>query len=170
MSKNHPVAESLAEQLMALPEAHQQVLVMGVWYSSYPEGKPLLDQLAKSLPEHQEVVEQLLASGRPNLLDLPLEQGPWVLDALWGYFFATGDEATVIRIISALPWIEVRGDTSRLLVGGAARWSLISNAIQHESVMAICREALASQTEEIAGVLRDVIAEAEKDLREGKTG
>lgn len=170
ISNNHSMAEAIAEGLTSLPEVDQQVLILGVWYSTYEDGKPLLERLSKSMPNSGAVIDQLLASGRPSLLELPLEQGPWVLDALWGNFMATGDDAPVIKIISALPWINVRGDTSRLMVGGAARWSLISNAIQHERVLAICRDALMSQPEEVAEVLREVIAEAERDMKEGKTG
>lgn len=169
MSKNPSMAQSLAEQLTSLPEADQPMLVLGVWYSAYPDAKPLLERLKKSMPTHEEMINHLLANGRPGLLDLPLEQGPWVLDALWGNFMATGDDAPVVRILSALPWINVRGDVSRLLVGGAARWSLISNAIQHKTVMATCRKELANQPKEVSEVLREVIAEAEKDMKEGKT-
>ena len=169
MSKNPSMAQSLAEQLTSLPEVDQPVLILGVWYSAYPDAKPLLEQLKKSMPKHTEMINHLLANGRPGLLDLPLEQGPWVLDALWGNFMATGDDAPVARIISALPWVNVRGDVSRLLVGGAARWSLISNAIQHKPVMAACRKELATQPKEVTEVLREVIAEAEKDMKEGKT-
>lgn len=121
------------------------------------------------MPKQKEMIDYLLANGRPSLLELPLEQGPWVLDALWGNFMATGDDAPVARIISALPWINVRGDIARLSVGGAARWSLISNAIQHRRVLAVCRKELASQPKEVADVLREVIGEAEKDMKEGKT-
>lgn len=81
---------------------------------------------------------------------------------------ATGDDAPVLRIISALPWINTKGDISKLMVGGAARCSLISNAIQHERVMAISRKALLSQPEEVRTVLAEVIANAEKDMRDGK--
>lgn len=169
MSKNPSMAQSLAEQLTSLPEVDQPVLILGVWYSAYPEAKPLLARLTKFMPKHKEMIDHLLTNGRPSLLDLPLEQGPWVLDALWGNFMATGDDAPVARIISALPWVNVRGDVSRLLVGGAARWSLISNAIQHKPVMTACRKELASQPKEVADVLREVIAEAEKDMKEGKT-
>ena len=169
MSKNPSIAQSLASQLTSLPEVDQPVLILGVWYSAYPEAKSLLERLAKSMPKHKEMIDHLLTNGRPSLLDLPLEQGPWVLDALWGNFMATGDDAPVARIISALPWINVRGDVPRLLVGSAARWSLISNAIQHKPVMTACQKALASQPKEVTEVLREVIAESEKDMREGKT-
>jgi hypothetical protein len=169
ISKNPAIAQRLVEQLKSLPIADQPALVLGLWYSTYPEAKPLLEQLRKSMPEHKDMIDNMLANGRPSLLELPLEQGPWVLDALWGYFMATGDDAPVARIISALPWVNVRGDTSRLVVGGAARWSLISNAIQHKPIMAACRKELASRPKEVTDVLREVIAEAEKDMKAGKT-
>lgn len=169
MSKNPTMVQPLAEQLTSLPDVDQPVLILGVWYSTYPDAKPLLARLRKSMPKHKEMIDHLLASSRPGLLDLPLEQGSWVLDALWGNFMATGDDAPVARIISALPWINVRGDVSRLLVGGAARWSLISNAIQHKPVMAACKKELAAQPKDVSDVLREVIAEAEKDMKEGKT-
>jgi hypothetical protein len=169
ISKTPATAQSLAGQLASLPEADQPVLILGIWYSSLGEAKPLLEQLARSMPKHREMIDHLLAHGRPGLLEIPLEQGPWVLDALWGNFMATGDDAPVVRIISALPWINVRGDVPRLLVGGAARWSLISNAVQHERAMAVSREQLALQPKEVREVLLQVIAEAEKDLRQGRT-
>jgi len=169
MSKNPAMVQTLAQQLTSLPEVDQPVLILGIWYSAFPEARPLLEQLAKSIPRHKGMIDHLLANGRPGLQNLPLEQGPWVLDALWGNFMATGDDAPVARIISALPWINVRGDVPRLLVGGAARWSLISNAIQHKPVMAVCRKEMASQPKEVAVVLNEVIAEAEKDMKEGKT-
>jgi len=169
MSKNPSMAQSLAEQLTSLPEVDQPVLILGVWYSVYPEAKPLLERLTESMPKHKEMIAHLLANGRPSLLDLPLEQVSWVLDALWGNFMATGDDAPVIRIITALSWINARGDVPRLLVGGAARWSLISNAIQHKPVLTACQKALASQPTEVTEVLREVMSEAEKDIVEGKT-
>jgi hypothetical protein len=169
MSKNPSMAQPLAEELSSLPEVDQPVVILGIWYSAYPEAKPLLERLTKSMPRHKEMISHLLANGRPGLLELPLEQGPWVLDALWGYFMATGDAAPVARIISALPWVNVRGDVSRLLVGGTAKWSLISNAIQHELVMSVCRKEVVTQPNEVTEVLREVIASAEKDMKDGKT-
>lgn len=169
MSKNPGMVNTLAQQLTSLPEVDQPVLILGIWYSGYPDAKPLLKQLSNSMPKHKGEIDYLLAHGRPALLEIQFEQGAWVLDMLWGNFMATGDEAPVARIISALPWANVRDDPSRTLVGGAARWSLISNAIQHKRVMDISRKELTSQPKEVADVLREVIAEAEKDMQEGKT-
>ena len=67
------------------------------------------------------------------------------------------------------PADNVRGDVSRLLVGGAAKWSLISNAVQHERVMAVCRKEVTSRSTDVKMVLQEVIASAEKDMKERKT-
>lgn len=100
-------------------------------------------------------------------MEIPLEQGPWVLDALWGYFMASGEDAPVVRIMAALAWSEVRGDIPRLRIGGAAKWSLASNAAQHQRVMEICKAQLSTQPKEVATVLRQVVKEAEDDLKKG---
>jgi hypothetical protein len=167
-SKNHSMVEAMAEELVSLPEVDQSILVMGIWYSSYPEAKRLLGQLRDSMPKQAASIDYLLKGGQMGVTDLPPEQGPWVLDALWGNFMATGDHAPVIRVMSVLPWVNVRGDTQQLLVGGAARWSLISNAIQHKAVMAMCREQVAKQPKDVADELLRVIAEAEDEMKGGK--
>jgi hypothetical protein len=168
ISKNPSMAQPLAEQLISLPEVDQPALILGIWYSSHPEAKPLLKELTQFMPKHKVMIDYLLNNDRPTLLELPLEQGAWVLDVLWGYFMATGDEALIVRIMSALPWINIKGDVPRLLIGGAAKWSLISNAIQHKAVMTICLNARMSQPKAVTDVLREVIAEAEKDMKAGK--
>ena len=95
---------------------------------------------------------------------IPLEQGAWVLDALWGNFMATGNKAPVQRIMTTLPWIDVKGDINRLLIGGAARWSLTSNAVQHQRIMQFCEEDVSTQSKKVAAKLREVIANAKKEL------
>ena len=170
LHKTPAIAPSLVETLGSLRKADQPVVILGIWYSGHPQAKDILQRLSKSRPAHKELIARLLANAPLGVLDLPLEQGPWVLDTLWGYFMATGDDAPVARIITALPWVNVRGDVPRLLVGGAARWSLVSNAIQHERVMAVCRkEAASSSREDARRVLAEVIATAEKEMKEGKT-
>lgn len=169
MNKNPTITPHLANELASLPEIDQPMVILGIWYSTSPEAKAILEQLKTSMPQHNEMIDRLLTNDRLSLLEIPLEQGPWVLDALWGYFMATGDEAPVTRIISALPWVNVRGDVSRLVVGNAAKWSLESNAIQHERVLTICRKEESSQSGQIKEVLREIVTSAEKEISDGKT-
>ena len=86
------------------------------------------------------------------------------LDDHWAAFSATGSKAHVVAIIEALPLIEVRGNVDQLMIGGAAKWSLTSNAVQHSRVLAYCREYLEVANDPIKRILSEVVAEAETDL------
>ena len=50
------------------------------------------------------------------------------LDDAWASFMATGNEQHVKVVTAALSLLNVRGDSMRLMVGGAAKWALESNA------------------------------------------
>jgi len=67
------------------------------------------------------------------------------LDNLWGIFLATGDEAAVKRIISALH-LKEEGHGMEIVIGGAAEWSLASNAMQHEKVLDIIKSEVKVST------------------------
>jgi hypothetical protein len=92
---------------------------------------------------------------------MPIES-PDVLDMLWVAFMASGDEKYVIQVISVLPYSTVKGNIPRLLVGGSARWSLTSNAIQHKRVLDICMSQLEKQPHEVKEILSEVISAATK--------
>ena len=76
---------------------------------------------------------------------------------------ATGEEKYVIQVISVLPYSIIKGNIPRLLVGGSARWSLTSNAIQHKRVLDICMSQLDKQPKEVKEILSEVITEATKE-------
>ncbi len=58
------------------------------------------------------------------------------LDALWAIFFATGKAAAIRQISNVLPLLE-EGHGMDIAVGGAARWSLTSNAQRYPEVRSI---------------------------------
>ena len=86
------------------------------------------------------------------------------LDDYWAAFTATGDKVHVDKVISALPLIEVRGDVDRLMIGGAAKWSLSSNAYQHSRVLEICKDSMLDASEPLKGILKAIISDAELEL------
>lgn len=163
LGKEPALAAVLIEQFGDLPESAQPVVILGIWYSGHPDTRALLASIARAKPVHASMLEALKGTA-PRLVDISLEEGPWVLDALWGHFMATGDDGPVLRIMSALPWVEVRGNIPKLLVGGAAQWSLASNAVQHPRVLQLCKAQLSAQPKDVALVLRKVISMAEEDL------
>lgn len=166
--RNNPdKVASWLSQLNSLKEQHLGVVVLGVWYAALPDSQKIVYGLLKKHPKLKPHFE-FLYQGTPMIVEqIPLEQGSWVLDALWGKFMATGDSAPVERIISTLPWIDVKGDVNRLVVGGAAGWSLTSNAVQHKRVLELCEAAEKTQTTEVAAKLREVIKNAKNELQTG---
>jgi len=163
--RKHPDgAADMVGKLATLPTAHQPVLVLAVWYSGHPNTRQLLTNLKQKMPAQSERIDKAL-EGKPQLLtDIPLEQGAWVLDALWGNFLATGDDAPVVRIISALEWMNSK-DVPKLRVGTNARWSLGGNAIQHPRVLEICKAQVLRQPQMVKQALVEVIAQAEEQLK-----
>lgn len=97
----------------------------------------------------------------PDLLKDEIDT-PTFLDMLWGSFFATGDAKYVLRVMDALPFSNEKKDVRKILVGGAARWSLASNAAQHEKVMQICEE---QQKKSPNKILAEVIKDAHKQAQ-----
>lgn len=164
---NPEKSQFLIEELSRIDEAHLGAVVLGVWYANLPDSQVRAYAILEKHPKLKEDFSFLYKGSSMSLEQIPLEQGPWVLDALWGKFMATGQEEPVIRIISALPWINVKGDINRLLVGGAARWSLTSNAVQHQRVLEICEAEIKTQPKEIAEILREVVGQAKKELSTG---
>lgn len=161
-------AGALAGRLGFLPEDEQSVLLLALWYAAIPEAKAILKDLSASMPGQRGRIEFLVATPGRHIVEIPPDQGAWVLDAWWGFFLATGDELPIRAIIAVLPWTKVRGDTGRLLIGGAARWSLISNAIQHGRVLEICKAQLAVQGAEVAELLKEVVSTAEAERAKRK--
>ena len=98
--------------------------------------------------------------GSLKVTDSAAVPGPNTLDDSWAAFFATGDTRYVDEVIAALPLLELRGDPNQLIVGGAARWSLASNAYQHAKVLVACEAALERADGVTRRLLAEIIAEA----------
>jgi len=165
LAKNKAIAPSLVKDLTALPDEEQKILVLGIWYSGRPDTKKLLQGLLATMPANKDNVDNLLRGTPVLLTQIPLLQGSWVVDGLWGNFMATGDAEPVKRIMAALPWADLQVTSVELSVGRAARWSLIAHAAQHPRVLAICRREVTKQPPEVAKALKEVIAEAEENRK-----
>lgn len=164
--RNNPNrVSSWVNQLSYLKEQHLGVVVLGLWYAALPNSQKMAYAIIEKHPKLKPNLEFLYKGAPMTIEQIPLEQGPWVLDALWGSFMATGSSTPVERIITTLPWSDVKGDINRLLVGGSARWSLTSNAVQHKRVLEICEGVAKTQSTEVAAKLGEVIADAKKKLK-----
>ncbi|OGX34252.1 MAG: hypothetical protein A3I43_04265 [Omnitrophica WOR_2 bacterium RIFCSPLOWO2_02_FULL_50_19] len=110
----------------------------------------------------KKVIEKVASSPAPDIFAEPVRDGEH-LDMLWTTFLATGDEEPVRKIISALHLLE-DGHGMEIAVGGAARWSLISNALQHKIVYQACKEELARSEGKTKKIPEEIISEVDKRI------
>ncbi len=162
---NPGMVNSWVDQLGALEEKHLRVVFMGIWYANLPDSKRMAMAFLERHPALRTEVDSLL-KGAPTVPEnLPLEQGAWVLDTLWGKFLATGDAAPVERIIGALAYLDAERDKDRLVIGATARWSLFANAKKHARVLEICQKAVGRQTAAVDDKLKEVINAALSEIK-----
>src|ERR1700682_2008236 len=69
------------------------------------------------------------------------ERSPEMNDLYWGAFFASGNPAYVTKVLEMVPFAEERNDFNLWKTGASAKWSLASNARQHNLVRMILEGA-----------------------------
>ncbi|HUN93438.1 MAG TPA: hypothetical protein VMU33_15420 [Burkholderiaceae bacterium] len=158
--RNPASIATIQAQLQDLPEERQAPLVLALIYAATPAARDAAAAAVAPHPRMKRRFQRQLDAPPTTVEQIALEEGPWVLDALWGDFMATGDRSAVERVIGALAYADGKEDTARESIGAAAAWSLASNATQDARVLQICEEALPQQRGIGAAQLKDVIAKA----------
>ena len=147
MTQNPTHIEAWITDLQDLNEAGRNVLLESAWRSNTESAREYFR--AAGLDEY-------LRRRAPDLLSVEVTD-PSTLDMLWGHFYATGDEKSVRRIVSAFALSKHSGAIERFkqssektddekreayleVVFKAARWSLESNCRQHPLVLEHCEK------------------------------
>ena len=89
---------------------------------------------------------------------------PAHLDKLWADFFATGNEASIRKIITKLADLN-SSNSYDVVTANSARWSLTSNSITHDKVFEVCKNELDTPDQVIGDAIRQIISEAEKQRK-----
>jgi hypothetical protein len=132
--------------LADLPNNDKDTLHKAIWYSNTKAGNAYLK-------EHG--VAKYVDKPAPNILTVEIDDAS-VLDMLWGYFLATGDQAPIRRIVSAAsPAKHTAAPDSQKkppktddeeqacqVIRYTAAWSLNSNCREHPRVKEICEKLL----------------------------
>jgi hypothetical protein len=84
-----------------------------------------------------------------------------LLDTLWGYYFATGSHAPVLRIVQLLPWSKSRDTIDKLTIGSMARYTLASYAVRDAGLREFLRSELPKQPEPVKVPMTEVIEAAD---------
>ena len=84
-----------------------------------------------------------------------------LLDTLWGYYFATGSYAPILRIMAMLPWSRSHDTVDKLTVGSMARYTLASYAVRDTSLREYLRSELKVQSDAVKAPLTEVVEAAD---------
>jgi len=160
-ASNSDKTKAWLTELQASTEDQRIMAALALWMAHNRGSEDTLkSEATKGSPSYQDYVRGLLGDDRPPDFLKDTISSAGFLDALWGSFLATGDERYAQRVISALPMLDTKGDVTKMLIGGAARWSLTSNAVQHPKVMEICEAELKRLPDDQKPALQEVIKTA----------
>jgi nitrogen regulatory protein PII-like uncharacterized protein len=133
--------------LKDLPQNELYTLYNALWLSNTNEGRSVLKKTGLEMP----------GGAVPDLLTLEVTE-PMLIDALWGYFMATGHARVVRRVISGFNYSKYQGADERYksskqtdqdkqeaykaVIFEAAKASLIDNCLMHPVALATCEKLL----------------------------
>jgi hypothetical protein len=189
LGANPAKAEELIAKMLSIAPVDQWVIVRAIAYSSHPDWQRWLRKFAERMPLRQAMIEKYL-DGRLQTLDeialerkeptlwdkvrgqfqrgtnakptaLTLDRNPELLDTLWGYYFATGSNRPIERIMMLLPWANERDSVDKLTMGNMAKYTLASNAARDADLLAMLKRASKTEPRKVASVLNEVIEAAE---------
>jgi len=161
LGANPAKAERLVTAMFPMRPEDQVLIVRAIAYSDLPGWKELLRKFVERMPARKVLIERHLFGQAPTLMELPLDASPAALDALWGYYFATGSAKPIRRILTGLPWSREPNNVERLTTGSMIKLTLAVNATRDQELLWILKDEVQRQPREIAGPLRQVIEAAE---------
>ena len=159
LGSNPDKAEQLVSRMFPLPPEDQVVLIRAIAYSGLPDWKDLLQKFVERMPARMVLLRKYLYGDGKTLAELPVDA--YVLDTLWGYYFATGSAEPARRIVATLAWSTDQNDVEKLTIGSMAKWTLATNASRDKELLDILAEEMNAQPAEVRKPLREVIEAAE---------
>lgn len=114
------------------------------------------------MPARRILISELLSGKEKTLGELNMTRGPEVLDAWWGFYFATGSYEPARRIIKVVAWGGDKNNVEKLTVGSMAKWTLATNASRDKSLLDFLRRELPDQPKATKKHLAEVITAAER--------
>ncbi len=158
---NPQLADKLLGEMFPVPPEDQIVVVRAIAWSGLPDWKALMARFVERMPARRVLIERHLYGKLPGLMALSLDENPAGIDALWGYYYATGAPESIRRLISTLGWSTEDKDVDKLTAGNMIKLTLAINATRDLELMTILKREAIHQTKATARPLADVIEAAE---------
>jgi hypothetical protein len=154
-------AEDLVAKMFPIPPEDQVLIIKAVAYSGLPGWKKLLAKFVERMPARKDLIDKFLFGAKPVLTELKMEDDSSVIDLNWGYYFATGWEAPVRRIVAALDFSLDKNKVERLTVGAMAKWTLAQNASRDNDLLFMLKKISSDVDPKTRKPLGEVIDAAE---------
>jgi hypothetical protein len=161
LGSNPDLTEKLITEMFPMPPEDQVVLIKAIAFSGLGNWKSVLERFVERMPARHGLIHKYLYGDGKTLHDLPLEGSSFVLDAHWGYYFATGSAEPVRRIVSTLQWAADKNDVEKLTIASMAKWTLATNGSRDKDLMDVLKAEMNTQPKPVRRQLTEVIEAAE---------
>lgn len=162
LGTNPDTAPKLIAEMFPMPPEDQVILIKAIAFSGLPNWKQMLSAFSERMPARQLLIEKYLYGDGKTLFELPLDDGSFVLDSHWGYYFGSGSEPAIGRIVSALVWMKEGNSVEKLTIAAMAKWTLATNATRDKDLLDVLKDQMNLQPSEVVRTqLREVILAAE---------
>ena len=161
IGSNPDIAEDLIAKCFPMSPEDQVLLIRAIAYSGLSDWKGMLAKFVERMPARKVLIDKFLYANKPVLADLPIAEDQSAIDVNWGYYFATGAEAPVRRIVTVLAWSTDKNEVEKLTIGATAKWTLAQNAARDTDLLAMLKAIAADERSASRVPLAEVIDAAE---------
>jgi hypothetical protein len=161
LGANPNTAEDLVAKMFPLPPEDQVLVIKAIAYSGLPGWKKLLTKFVERMPARKDLIDKFLFDKKPVLTELSMKDDASVIDLNWGYYYGTGWEAPVRRIVSALQFSLDKDKVDTLTIGAMAKWTLAQNASRDNDLLMLLKKISGDVDPKIRKQLAEVIDASE---------
>jgi hypothetical protein len=161
LGANRDTAEDLIAKMFPLPPEDQVLVVKAIAYSGLPRWRDTMTKFVERMPARKVLIDKFVFGDKPTLTELSIKDDAGVIDLNWGYYFATGWEAPVRRIVAALELSVDKDKVDTLTIGAMAKWTLAQNASRNDDLLTLLKKISTDADPKIRKPLGEVIDAAE---------
>lgn len=161
LGSNPEMADDLISKMFPLPPEDQVLVVKAIAYSGLPRWRDTMARFVERMPARKVLIDKYMFGDKPTLTAISIKDDAGVIDLNWGYYFATGWEAPVRRIVGALELSLDKDKVELLTIGAMAKWTLAQNASRNDDLLLLLKKISSDSDPKIRKPLTEVIEAAE---------
>jgi hypothetical protein len=161
LGANRDTADDLIAKMFPLPPEDQVLVVKAIAYSGLPHWRDTMTKFVERMPARKVLIDKYVFGNKPTLTEMSIKDDAGVIDLNWGYYFATGWEAPVRRIVAALELSLDKDKVDTLTIGAMAKWTLAQNASRNDDLLTLLKKISNDADPKIRKPLGEVIDAAE---------